>query len=433
MMQTENVNPLERTLDLAVSLAQFEAEVENRLKKVARTTKMQGFRPGKVPLKMVAQQYGGQVRQEVLGESVQKSFAEAVQQQQLRVAGYPRIEPKADQGDGNSMVFSATFEVYPDVVLGDISAVTIERPVVAIGDEEVDKTIDILRKQRVSYQPVERAAANEDRINVDYRGTLDGTEFAGGQAKGFNLVLGGGRTLADFESQFVGMKAGESKSFDMTFPEDYHAKELAGKTVTFEVSVNAVEEPKLPELDAEFAKSLGVADGDLAKMREEIRASLEREVKKRVQEKIKAQVMDYLIESTKVDLPSALIEMEIERLMDQMRQSMMAQGVQMLEGMESPELHREQAKRRVALGLILAEAVKSNQLHAKPEQVRAQIEDVAQSYEDADSVVKYFYSNPQQMAEMESVVLEGNVVEWALTRAKVLDKPTVFDELMGKA
>lgn len=433
MMQTENVNPLERTLDLAVSLAQFEAEVENRLKKVARTVKMQGFRPGKVPMKMVAQQYGGQVRQEVLGESVQKSFAEAVQQQQLRVAGYPRIEPKADQGDGSSMVFAATFEVYPDVVLGDISAVTIERPVVTIGDEEVDKTIEILRKQRVSYQPVERAAANEDRINVDYRGTLDGAEFAGGQAKGFNLVIGGGRTLADFENQFVGMKAGESKSFDMTFPEDYHAKELAGKTVTFEVSVNAVEEPKLPELDAEFAKTLGVADGDLVKMREEIRASLEREVKKRVQEKVKAQVMDHLIESTKVDLPSALVEMEIERLMDQMRQSMMAQGVQMLEGMESPELHREQAKRRVALGLILAEAVKSNQLHAKPEQVRAQIEDVAQSYEDADSVVKYFYSNPQQMAEMESVVLEGNVVEWALTRAKVLDKPTVFDELMGKA
>ncbi len=433
MMQTENVNPLERTLDLAVSLAQFEAEVENRLKKVARTVKMQGFRPGKVPMKMVAQQYGGQVRQEVLGESVQKSFAEAVQQQQLRVAGYPRIEPRADQGDGSSMVFAATFEVYPEVVLGDISAVTIERPVVTIGDEEVDKTIDILRKQRVSYLPVERAAANEDRINVDYRGTLDGAEFAGGQAKGFNLVIGGGRTLADFENQFVGMKAGESKSFDMTFPEDYHAKELAGKTVTFEVSVNAVEEPKLPELDAEFAKNLGVADGDLTKMREEIRASLEREVKKRVQEKVKAQVMDHLIESTKVDLPSALVEMEIERLMDQMRQSMMAQGVQMLEGMESPELHREQAKRRVALGLILAEAVKSNQLHARPEQVRAQIEDVAQSYEDADSVVKYFYSNPQQMAEMESVVLEGNVVEWALTRAKVLDKPTVFDELMGKA
>jgi trigger factor len=383
-------------------------------------------------MKMVAQQYGGQVRQEVLGESVQKSFAEAVQQHQLRVAGYPRIEPKADQGDGSAMVFAATFEVYPEVALGDVSAVTIERPVVTIGDDEVDKTIEILRKQRVSYQAVERAAANGDRVNVDYRGTLEGAEFAGGQAKGFNLVIGEGRTLANFESQFVGMKAGESKTFDLTFPEDYHAKELAGKTVTFEATVNAVEEPRLPELDAEFAKSLGVADGDLVKMREEIRASLEREVKKRVQEKVKAQVMDALIEATQVDLPSALIEMEIERLMDQMRQNMMAHGVQMLEGMASPELHREQAKRRVALGLILAELVKSNQLHAKPEQVRAQVEEVAQSYEDADSVVKYFYSNPQQMAEVESLVLEGNVVEWALTRVKVLDKPTVFDELMGK-
>lgn len=431
-MQTENVNPLERTLDLAVSLAQFEADVENRLKQVARTVKMQGFRPGKVPMKIVAQQHGGQVRQEVLGESVQKSFSDAVRQSQLRVAGYPRIEPKSDQGGGESMIFTATFEVYPEIVLGDISASQIERPVATIGDDEVDKTIEILRKQRVSYQPVERAAANADRVNVDYRGTLDGDEFAGGQAKGFNLVIGEGRTLAEFESQFVGMKAGESKSFDMTFPEDYHAKELAGKTVTFEVSVNAVEESRLPPLDAEFAKSLGVADGDLAKMREEIRASLEREVKKRVQEKLKTQVMDSLIEATKVDLPTALVEMEIERLTEQMRQSMMSHGVQMLEGMASPELHRDQAKRRVALGLILAEVVKSNQLHATPEQVQAQVEEVAQSYEDAESVVKYFYSNPQQMAEIESLVLEGNVVEWALTRAQVVDKPTVFDELMGK-
>lgn len=432
-MQTENVNPLERTLNLAISLAQFEADVESRLKKVARTVKMQGFRPGKVPMKMVAQQYGGQVRQELLGELVQKSFADAVQQQQFRVAGYPRIEPRSGQDEDGVMAFSATFEVYPEVVLGDISDVSIERPVVAVGDDEVNKTLEILRKQRVDYQTVERAAAEGDRVNVDYRGTLDGAEFAGGQAKGFDLVLGEGRTLADFENQFVGMKAGESKSFEMTFPADYHASELAGKTVNFEVTMNAVQEPRLPELDAEFAKNLGVADGDLTKMREEIRASLEREVRKRVQDRLKTQVMESLLEATKLDLPGALIELEIGRLMEQMRQSMSRQGVQIPEGMGSPDLHRDQAKRRVALGLILAEVVKSNQLHAKPEQVRAQVEEVAQSYEDADSVVKYFYSNPQQMAEIESLVLEGNVVEWALTRAKVVDKPTVFDEFMGKA
>ncbi len=432
-MQTENVNPLERTLNLAISLAQFEADVESRLKKVARTVKMQGFRPGKVPMKMVAQQYGGQVRQEVLGELVQKSFADAVQQQQFRVAGYPRIEPRSGQDEDGVMAFSATFEVYPEVVLGDISDVSIERPVVAVGDDEVNKTLEILRKQRVDYQTVERAAAEGDRVNVDYRGTLDGAEFAGGQAKGFDLVLGEGRTLADFENQFVGMKAGESKSFEMTFPADYHASELAGKTVNFEVTMNAVQEPRLPELDAEFAKNLGVADGDLTKMREEIRASLEREVRKRVQDRLKTQVMESLLEATKLDLPGALIELEIGRLMEQMRQSMSRQGVQIPEGMGSPDLHRDQAKRRVALGLILAEVVKSNQLHAKPEQVMAQVEEVAQSYEDADSVVKYFYSNPQQMAEIESLVLEGNVVEWALTRAKVVDKPTVFDEFMGKA
>jgi trigger factor len=393
---------------------------------------MQGFRPGKVPMKMVEQQHGGQVRQEVLSESVQKSFSEAVQQSQLRVAGYPRIEPKADQGEGESMMFTAIFEVYPEVVLGDISASKIERPVVTVGDEEVNKTIDILRKQRVGYESVDRAAATGDRVNVDYRGMQDGVEFAGGQAKGFNLVLGEGRTLPDFEGQFVGMKAGENKKFDLTFPDDYHSKDLAGKAVTFEVTLNGVEEPKLPEIDADFAKSLGVEDGNLEKMRDEIRASLEREVKKRVQEKVKTQVMESLLESTKVDLPTSLVEMEIERLMEQMRQSMVSHGVQMLDGMQSPELHRDQAKRRVALGLILAEAVKSNQLDSKPEQIRAQVEEVAQSYEDPDSVVKYFYSNPQQMAEIESLVLEGNVVEWVLTRAQVVDAPTVFDELMGK-
>lgn len=431
-MQTENVNPLERTLDLAVSLAQFEAEVENRLKKMARTVKMQGFRPGKVPMKMVAQQYGGQVRQEVLGESVQKSFTDAVRDQQLKVAGYPRIEPKADQGDGGEMLFAARFEVYPEVVVGDISVATIERPVIAIGEAEVDKTIEILRKQRVAYRPVERVAGNGDRVNVDYRGTLGGVEFAGGQAKGFALVIGEGRTLPDFEGQFAGMKAGESKSFELTFPDDYPAAELAGKQVTFEVTVNAVEEPVLPEVDADFARSLGVQDGDVGKMREEIKLSLEREGKKRVQERVKTQVMESLLAATQVDLPNALVEMEIERLMEQMRQSMGQHGVQMLEGMASPELHRDQAKRRVALGLILAEVVKSNELQASPDQVRAQIDEVAQSYEDADSVVRYFYSNPQQMAEMESLVMESNVVEWALTRAKVQDKPTVFDELMGK-
>lgn len=431
-MQTENVNPLEKTLDLAVSLVQFEAEVANRLKKVARTVKMQGFRPGKVPMKIVEQQHGGQVRQEVLGDSVQKSFAEAVQKNQLRVAGYPRIEPKADQGDGESMMFTATFEVYPEVMLGDISSSTIERPEVSIGDEEVSKTIEILRKQRVTYHAVDRAAATGDRVNVDYRGTQDGVEFAGGQAKGFALVLGEGRTLPEFEGQFIGMKAGESKTFDLTFPDDYHSKELAGQGVTFEVTLNAVEEPKFPEIDADFAISLGVADGDLEKMRNEIRVSLEREGKKRIQERVKSQVMESLLNATKVDLPTSLIEMEIERLMEQMRQNMSSHGVKVLDGMQSPELHREQAERRVALGLILAEVVKSNELNAKPEQIRAQVEEVAQSYEDPDEVVKYFYSNPQQMAEIESLVLEGNVVEWALTRAQVVDKPIVFDELMGK-
>ena len=384
-MQTEKANPLEKTVDLAVPLAQFEAEVETRLKKLARTVKMQGFRPGKVPLKMVEQQYGGQVRQEVLGDSVQRSFSDAVREKQLRVAGYPHIQPKAEQSGSEAMEFTATFEVYPDVVVGDLTGATVERPVVAVGDGEVDKTIEILRKQRLSYRPVERAATTGDRVNVDYRGTLDGEEFPGGQAQGFNLVIGEGRTLADFEDQFADMRPGDKKSFDLTFPADYQAAELAGKKVIFEVVLNGVEEAVLPDVDAEFARSLGVDDGDLAKMRGEIRASLEREVKKRVHEKVKTQVMEALLSTTQLDLPGALVEKEIEHLMHQMGQTMAARGVQVRENALSPELHQDQAKRRVALGLILSELVKSNELQASPEQVRAQIEEVAQSYEEPDS------------------------------------------------
>ena len=324
---TENSSSLQRTLNLAVSLASMEAEVGNRLKRVARTVKMDGFRPGKVPMKIVEQQHGGQVRQEVLGEAVQKNFAEAVRAQNLKVAGYPRIEARPAEGESKELQFAATFEVYPDVVVGDISGVAIDRPQTVVGDAEVDKTIEILRKQRVTYAPVKRQAATGDQVEIDYRGTLNGEEFQGGQAQGYKLVLGEGHTLKDFEGAILGMKAGESKSFELTFPEDYHAKELAGKTVTFAVTLNQVAAPKLPEVDADFAKSLGVSDGNLETMRSEIKANLEREVKKRIDGRVKERVMQALLDATPFEQPRSLIEMEIDHLRQQAGEDLRARGL----------------------------------------------------------------------------------------------------------
>jgi len=430
---TQNTSPLERTLNLAVSLANMDAEVGNRLKRMARTVKMDGFRPGKVPMKIVAQQYSGQVRQEVLGDVVQRSFADAVKQQNLKVAGYPRIEAKPAEGESNALQFTATFEVYPDVVVGDISATTIERPQVVVGDAEVDKTIEILRKQRVSYEPVERAAASGDQVTIDYRGTLNGEEFQGGQAKDYRLILGEGRTLKDFEDPIVGMKAGESKTFELTFPEDYHAKELAGKTVTFGVTLGQVAGPKLPEIDADFAKTLGVADGSLETMRSEIKANLEREVKKRINSRVKEHVMQALLDATPFALPKALVEMEIDRLRAGASEDMRARGMHVGDITFPAHLFEDQARRRVSLGLILAEVVKANQLQATAEQVRAMVNEFAESYEQPEQVVAWYHGEPNRLAEVEVLVMEDNVVKWALECAKVVEVASAFDELMGNA
>lgn len=430
---TQNTSPLERTLNLAVSLANMDAEVGNRLKRMARTIKMDGFRPGKVPLKIVAQQYSGQVRQEVLGDVVQRSFSDAVKQQNLKVAGYPRIEAKPAEGESNDLEFTATFEVYPDVVVGDISAATIERPQVVVGDAEVDKTIEILRKQRVSYEPVARAAASGDQVTIDYRGTLNGEEFQGGQAKDYRLVLGEGRTLKDFEDPIVGMKAGESKTFELTFPEDYHAKELAGKTVTFEVTLGQVAGQKLPEVDADFAKTLGVADGSLETMRSEIKANLEREVKKRINSRVKEHVMQALLDATPLELPKALVEMEIDRLREGASEDMRARGMNVGDISFPAHLFEDQARRRVSLGLILSELVKANQLQPTAEQVRAMVNEFSESYEQPEQVVAWYHGEPKRLAEVEALVMEDNVVKWALERAKVVEVASAFDELMGNA
>lgn len=427
----ENLGQLQRRLNLALPLQQIESEVENRLKRLARTVKVHGFRPGKVPIKIVVQQYGSQVRQEVLGDALQKSFGEAVQEQKLRVAGYPRFEAKT--GENAEFEFSATFEVYPDVNVGDLSGQSIERPVIKVSPPDVDKTIEILRKQRVQFQPVDRAAMSGDQVSVDYNGKLSGVEFAGGQAKNHTLVLGEGRVLKDFEDAIIGMRVGESKTFELTFPDDYHGKEMAGKTVSFTLVLNTVAEPLLPEINAEFAQSLGVADGSVDKMRNEVTGNLEREVAKRVQAKVKDQVMQALLDTTKLEVPKALVDVEAERLMEQARNDLETRGMNKMDVPLPADIFEQQARRRVSLGLILAELVRSHQLTAKPEQVRALVDQQAQSYEHPDQVVKWYYEQPQRLQEVESIALEDNVVAWVLEHAKVTDKPVSFDELMGNA
>ena len=428
----ETLDNLQRKLNIAVPMAEIEGEVESRLKKLSRTVKMAGFRPGKVPFKVVAQQYGMQVRQEVLGDTLQKTFGDAVREQNLRVAGYPKFDAAPPADGASDFQYSATFEVYPEVVVGDVAKSTVARPTLEVTEADVDKTLEIMRKQRVTYEVAERAAENGDRVTMDYRGTIDGVEFSGGAAQGQSVVLGEGRFLPEFEKQLPGMKVGEQKSFELKFPDDYAGKDVAGKTAVFEVTVKEVAVPKLPPVDAEFAKSLGVEDGDLAKMRSEIRGNLEREVKARLKARVKEQVMDALLAVTSIDVPKALVEMEIERLQGSARQDLAARGIPVREDMPLPvDMFEKQAQRRVTLGLILAEVVRAHGLNAKPEQVRAAVEEQAQSYEHPQEVVKWFYQSQDRLRDIEGMVLEENVVNWALATAKVEDQGVSFDELMG--
>ena len=431
-MQTniETLGKLERRLNVAVPAEQIEHEVEQRLRKLSRTVRMDGFRPGKVPLKIVAQHYGPQVRSEVVGDAVQKAFSDAVREQNLRVAGYPRIERK-EGADNKQLAFSATFEIYPEVKLGDISAATIERPALAVGDAEVDKTIEIMRKQRITWEAATRASQSGDRVTVDFVGRIDGNEFPGGKGSDMAVTIGEGRVLPEFEAALAGVSAGERKIFPVHFPADYAGKDVAGRTASFEVSVKKVEAPILAEVDGEFAKSLGVADGDIAKMREEIRTNVEREVKKRIENELKQKVMQALIDSTTVELPKSLVEIEVQRMVQQTRADLESRGVKLDKLPIHPDALEEQAKRRVALGLILGELVKSHALGAKPEQVRALVTEYAQTYEQPFEVVKWVYSEPQRLGEFENLAAESNIVAWVLEHAKVEDKAISFDELMG--
>lgn len=434
----ETLSPLERRFNLSISADQIEKEVASRLQRLARTTRMPGFRPGKVPIKMMASTYGPQVRSEVISDAIQKGFNDTVSEQNLRVAGYPRIEPaqasqEASAGAANDakFEFTATFEIYPEVALGDLSVLTLEKPAATVAEADVDKTIEILRKQRVHYHEVQRASAKDDRVTVDFVGLIGGVAFQGGSASDYAFVLGGGQMLPEFDAAATGLELGAAKTFDLKFPDNYQGKEVAGQTAQFTLTLKKVEQPHLPDLDADFAISLGITDGDLGKMRADVRGNLEREVKKRLQTRVKNAVMQALYENVKVEAPKSLVQLDIERLTEQARGDLAQRGIKQDMPLP-PDLFAEQAQRRVTLGLILNELVKSNGLEAKAEQVRAIVDEFAQSYEDPTEVVRWYYGDKQRLADVESLALEDNVVAFVLSKAKVTEKPVPFDELMGR-
>jgi len=420
---------LERNILLSLPTTAIESEISSRLKRIARTAKMSGFRPGKVPFNIIANQYGFQVRQEVMSDVVQQSFADEVQKQQLRIAGTPRFAP-AESGDASDKFeFTATFEVYPDIKLGSLAGKSLERPEVGIGDTEVNNTLETLRKQRATYDKVDRAAGLGDFLVIDFVGTENGVPFKGGDAQNFGVVLGEGRMLPDFEAALIGMQAAEQKTFDMVFPTDYQP-ELAGKTVQFSVTVKVVNASKLPDLNADFAKSLGVTDGDLPTMRAEIQANLQRELKKRLQAKAKDQVMAALAEVSELTLPRALVDDEVMRLQEQAVKDLEARGMTTKNLQLPQELFVERAEKRVKLGLVLSEVVKLHDLRAKPEQVRAMVEEHAESFEDPAQMVRWYYSDPQRLGEVEAMVIEDNVVAWAAQQMTVVSVVKSFDEVM---
>ncbi|MBI5659346.1 MAG: trigger factor [Nitrosomonadales bacterium] len=433
MSSVETLGALERRLNAHIPQQQIRGEIEVRLKRMGRTVKVHGFRPGKVPFRILQQQYGAQVYREVLGDALRRSFDEAAQANSLKVAGYPNFEVKATDPSADRIEYSATFEVYPEVVIGDIAAETVERATYTLTDADVDNTIATLRKQRAVFEAADRAAQMDDRVRLDFCGKLNGAVFEGGEAADAAVELGNGRLLPDFENAVIGMKAGETRSFDMTFPADYHGKDVAGKQVTFTVTLHAVEAPRLPELDGEFAGSFGIEDGDINKLKAEIRDNLEREVGRRLKSRNKNSAMDLLLKIGRLDAPKALVDAEVQSLIQQTADDMRERGVKIPQGMSlPPDLFTERAQKRVKLGLILAELAGRHGLRARPEQVKALVQDYAQSFEQPEEVVKWHYSDPSRLQEANSLTLEDNVVAWVMGVARVADKPVAFNDLMEK-
>jgi len=430
----ETLEKLERKMTLTLPVGAVQSEVETRLKKLARTVKMDGFRPGKVPMNVVAQRYGYSVHYEVMNDKVGEAFASAANEAKLRVAGQPKITEKEGSPEGE-MAFDAVFEVFPEVKFGDLSTAEVEKLDAEVTDAAIDKTLDILRKQRRTFaQRAHDAAAQDgDRATVDFEGKIDGEVFPGGKADDYQFILGDGQMLKEFEEATRGMKSGESKTFQLAFPADYHGKDVAGKTADFMVTVKKIEAANLPEVNEALAKSLGIAEATVEGLRADIKKNLEREVKFRLLSRNKQAVMDALVSKAELDLPNASVQSELERLVEGARAELKQRGIKDAENAPIPEdMFRPQAERRVRLGLVVAELVKTNDLQAKPDQIKAHIDELAGSYEKPAEVVRWYYGDQKRMAEVEGIVIENNVTNFVLGKAKVTPKSISFDELMGQ-
>ncbi len=430
----ETLEKLERKITLSLPLGSIQSEVEARLKKMARTVKMDGFRPGKVPMNVVAQRYGYSVHYEVMNDKVGQAFSDAANEAKLRVAGQPRITEKQGAPEGE-LTFDAVFEVFPEVRIGDLSSATVEKISAEVDDSAIDKTLEILRKQRRTFaqRAQDAAAQTGDRATVDFEGKIDGEAFEGGKAEDFQFILGDGQMLKEFEDATSGMQLGQSKTFQLAFPADYHGKDVAGKTADFMVTVKKIEAAHLPEVNEALARSLGIADATIEGLRADIRKNLEREVKFRLLSRNKQAVMDALVAKAELDLPNASIQSEIGRLLEGARADLKKRGIKDADKAPIPDdVFRPQAERRVRLGLVVAELVRANSLQARPEQLKAHIEELASSYEKPADVLRWYYGDKQRMAEVEAIVIENNVTEFVLSKTQVTEKSVSFDELMAQ-
>jgi trigger factor len=430
----ETLEKLERKMTLTLPVNAIQSEVDSRLKRLARTVKMDGFRPGKVPVTVVAQRYGYSVHYEVMNDKVGEAFAQAANEAKLRVAGQPKITEKEQSPEGE-LAFDAVFEVFPEVKIGDLTTAEVEKLDCAVTDAAIDKTLDILRKQRRTFaqRPQDAAAQDGDRVTVDFEGKIDGETFEGGKADDFQFLLGEGQMLKEFEAAVRGMKTGESKTFPLAFPADYHGKDVAGKQADFMVTVKKIEEAHLPEVNEALAKSLGIADASVEGLRADIRKNLERETKFRLLARNKQAVMDALIGKAELDLPKSSVQSEIDRLIEGARADLKQRGIKDADKAPIPEdMFRPQAERRVRLGLVVAELVRTHNLQAKPEQIKTHVEELAASYEKPAEVVRWYYGDNRRLGEVEAIVIENNVTEFVLSKAKVVEKSVSFDELMGQ-
>ncbi len=430
----ETLDGLERRIEVSVALANVEKQVKDELKRVARTAKAPGFRPGKVPMAMLERSHGPGVRYEVINREVGKVLQESLEATGLRVAGQPSLQAKTEGVPDDTLAFDVTFEVYPEIELPDLSSVEVKRAVCEVTDGEIDRTLQILREQRAEYTAEEgRSATDNDQVKIDFVGKIDDVAFDGGTAEDFPFVLGKGRMLAEFEAAVRGMKAGEEKTFPLTFPEDYPGKEVAGKTAQFTVTVKEVGRPELPEVNEAFAKQLGQAEGNVQKLLDDIRQNLEREVESRLSARTKDSVMQAMLDRATFDVPKALVESEIQTRVQAAREELKQRGLPNADTVPiPPETFAEEAARRVKLGLMIAELINKAALQAKPEQVRAKIEKFAKNYEQPEQVVSYYLSDRQRRAEIEAVVLEDNVVDHVLAQAKVSQEAVEFEKLMGQ-